>query len=429
MLTIKNVKGHQILDSRGMPTVAATVRLSDGSSGWAAVPSGASTGTHEAVELRDGDAGRYNGKGVLKAVHNIDKELASMLLDMPANDQLTTDQTMITLDGTPNKSRLGANAILAVSLASARAVANSRGVSLFRSLNQLGGYLLPVPMLNILNGGKHAVDSTDFQEFMIMPAGALTFSDALRMSTEVFHSLKTLLRKRGLSTNVGDEGGFAPSLASNAAAIELIIQAIEKAGYKPGSDFYLALDAAASELYHNGNYVLEREGRTLSSVELIEFYEQLVSDYPIISIEDALFEDDWEGWVLLNKKVGDKVQLVGDDLYVTNIKRLEKGITLKSSNSILIKLNQIGTLSETIASVDMAHRNDWTAVISHRSGETEDTTIADLAVALGAGQIKTGAPSRGERTCKYNRLLAIEDELGIEARFAGKSAFKHLKHR
>lgn len=427
MLTIKNVKGHQILDSRGMPTVAATVRLSDGSSGWAAVPSGASTGTHEAVELRDGDAGRYNGKGVLKAVHNIDKELASMLLDMPANDQLTTDQTMIALDGTPNKSRLGANAILAVSLASARAVANSRGVSLFRSLNQLGGYLLPMPMLNILNGGKHAVDSTDFQEFMIMPAGAPTFSDALRMSTEVFHSLKTLLRKRGLSTNVGDEGGFAPSLASNAAAIELIIQAIEKAGYKPGSDFYLALDAAASELYHNGNYVLEREGRALSSVELIEFYEKLVSDYPIISIEDALFEDDWEGWVLLNKKVGDKVQLVGDDLYVTNIKRLEKGIALKSSNSILIKLNQIGTLSETIASVDMAHRNDWTAVISHRSGETEDTTIADLAVALGAGQIKTGAPSRGERTCKYNRLLAIEDELGIEARFAGKSAFKHLK--
>lgn len=427
MLTIKNVQGHEILDSRGMPTVAATVRLSDGSSGWAAVPSGASTGTHEAVELRDGDPGRYHGKGVLKAVHNIDKELAPMLLDMPANDQLTADQTMMALDGTPNKSRLGANAILAVSLALARAVANSRGVSLFRSLNQLGGYLLPVPMLNILNGGKHAVDSTDFQEFMIMPVGAPTFGDALRMSTEVFHTLKVLLRKKGLSTNVGDEGGFAPSLASNAAAIELIIQAIEKAGYKPGSDCFLALDAAASELYHDGKYVLEREGRTLTSIELIEFYEKWVADYPIISIEDALFEDDWDGWKQLNQKLGDKIQLVGDDLYVTNIKRLELGIAGGASNSILIKLNQIGTLSETVGAVDMAHRNDWTAVISHRSGETEDTTIADLAVALGAGQIKTGAPSRGERTCKYNRLLAIEAELGTEARFAGISAFKHLK--
>ncbi|MDV2989906.1 MAG: phosphopyruvate hydratase [Dehalogenimonas sp.] len=427
MLTIKKVKGHEILDSRGTPTVAATVELSDGSSAWAAVPSGASTGTHEAAELRDGDSGRYHGKGVLKAVHNIDKELAPMLLDMPANDQLTADQTMMALDGTPNKSRLGANAILAVSLALSRAVANSKGVSLFRSLNQLGGYLLPVPMLNILNGGKHAVDSTDFQEFMIMPVGAPTFGEALRMSTEIFHTLKSILRKRWLSTNVGDEGGFAPSLGSNAEALELILQAIEQAGYQPGSDCFLALDAAASELYHDGKYVLEREGRTLTSAELIEFYEKWVADYPIISIEDALFEDDWEGWQLLNTKVGNKVQLVGDDLYVTNIQRLEQGITCRTSNSILIKLNQIGTLSETIAAVDLAHRNDWTTVISHRSGETEDTTIADLAVALGAGQIKTGAPSRGERTCKYNRLLAIEAELGTEARFAGKSAFKHLK--
>jgi enolase len=427
MLTIKKVKGHEILDSRGTPTVAATVELSDGSSAWAAVPSGASTGTHEAVELRDGDPGRYHGKGVLKAVHNIDKELAPMLLDMPANDQLTADQTMMALDGTPNKSRLGANAILAVSLALAKAVANSKSVALFRSLNQLGGYLLPVPMLNILNGGKHAVDSTDFQEFMIMPVGAPTFGEALRMSTEIFHTLKSILRKRGLSTNVGDEGGFAPSLGSNAEALELILQAIEQAGYQPGSDCFLALDAAASELYHDGKYVLEREGRTLTSAELIEFYEKWVADYPIISIEDALFEDDWEGWQLLNTKVGNKVQLVGDDLYVTNLQRLEQGITCRTSNSILIKLNQIGTLSETVAAVDMAHRNNWTAVISHRSGETEDTTIADLAVALGAGQIKTGAPSRGERTCKYNRLLAIEAELGAEARFAGKSAFKHLK--
>jgi enolase len=426
MLTVKQVKGHEIVDSRGTPTVAATVTLSDGATGWAAVPSGASTGTHEAVELRDYDHGRYQGKGVLKAVHNIDRELAPMLLDMPAGDLETADRTMIALDGTTNKSRLGANAILAVSLALARAVANSGKMPLYRSLNPVGGYRLPVPMLNILNGGKHAADSTDFQEFMIMPTGATTFADALRISAEIFHSLKALLKKKGYSTNVGDEGGFAPALKSNVAAFEAIIEAATSAGYQAGRDYYLALDAAASELYQDGKYHLAREGRVLTSAEMTDFYESITRDYPIISIEDALFEDDWDGWCLLNSKIGKTVQLVGDDLYVTNIDRLAQGIEKQASNSILIKLNQIGSLTETIAAVDMAHRQNWTAVISHRSGETEDTTIADLAVALGTGQIKTGAPARGERTCKYNRLLAIEDELGAEARFPGLSAFKHL---
>ena len=426
MLTVKQVKGHEIIDSRGTPTVAATVILSDGASGWAGVPSGASTGTHEAVELRDGDPKRYQGKGVLKAVHNIDCELAPMLLDMPAGDLETADQTMIALDGTPNKSRLGANAILAVSLALAQAVAKSGSIPLYRALNPIGGYKMPLPMLNILNGGKHAADSTDFQEFMIMPTSASTFADALRISTEIYQSLKAYLKRKGYSTNIGDEGGFAPALQSNVAAFEAIIEAAMNAGYQAGRDYYLALDAAASELYHDGKYHLSREGRTLSSVEMTDFYQAMIRDYPIISIEDALFEDDWDGWCLLNEKIGSKVQLVGDDLYVTNIERLATGIDRKASNSILIKLNQIGSLTETIAAVDMAHRNNWTAVISHRSGETEDTTIADLAVALGTGQIKTGAPSRGERTCKYNRLLAIEAELGSEARFPGLSAFKHL---
>ncbi|MEN8614575.1 phosphopyruvate hydratase [Dehalogenimonas sp. THU2] len=423
MLTIKNVIGHEILDSRGNPTVAATVTLSDGVTGWAAVPSGASTGTHEAVELRDNDPKRYHGKGVLRAVYNIHKELAPMLLDWPANDQRFIDHTLITLDGTENRSRLGANAILAVSLASARATANSKGISLFRHLNGIGGYTLPVPLLNILNGGRHAANSTDFQEFMIAPVGASTFSDALSMGTEIYQSLKAILKKQGYSTNVGDEGGFAPSLKSNAEAVEIIIKAIEKAGYAPGKDCFIALDSAASELYRDGKYALEREGKTLSSAELIEFYAKWVTDYPIISIEDALFEDDWEGWNLLNQRIGAKVQLVGDDLYVTNLKRLERGIKEQSSNSILIKLNQIGTLTETIAAIEMAHKSGWTAIASHRSGETEDTTIADLSVALATGQIKTGAPCRGERTCKYNRLLAIEEELGTEARYAGRAAF------
>lgn len=424
MPVIRSIKGHEILDSRGNPTAAATVTLDDGTTGWAAVPSGASTGTHEAVELRDEDPRRYNGKGVQKAVRNIETEIAAALTGKVANDQKALDEIMITLDGTENKSRLGANAILAVSLAAARAAANSQGLPLFRYLHPEGDYSLPVPLLNILNGGRHATNSTDFQEFMIAPVGARSFSDALRMGAEIYHSLKSLLKKQGYSTNVGDEGGFAPSLRSNAEAVEVIVKAIEKAGYAPGRDCAIALDSAASELYRDGRYVLERENRTLSSADLIDFYATWAADYPIISIEDALFEDDWQGWKALTERIGHKVQLVGDDLYVTNIKRLARGIAEKSSNSILIKLNQIGSLSETIAAIEMAHQAGWTAIVSHRSGETEDTTIADLSAALATGQIKTGAPCRGERTCKYNRLLAIEAELGTEARYAGRSAFR-----
>ncbi|APV44310.1 enolase [Dehalogenimonas formicexedens] len=424
MPKITSVKGHEILDSRGNPTVAATVVLSDGTSGWAAVPSGASTGTHEAVELRDKNPQRYNGNGVLNAVKNVDTEIAKALNGKEATAQKDLDETMIALDGTDNKGRLGANAMLAVSLAAARAAANSKKVPLFRYLNPDGGYTLPVPLLNILNGGRHATNSTDLQEFMIAPAGAPSFSDALRMGSEIYHALKALLKKQGYGTNVGDEGGFAPSLKSNAEAVELIVKAIEKAGYAPGKDCFIALDPAASELYKDGVYVLEREGKTFSSEEFIDFYAKWVADYPIISIEDGLFEDDWNGWKLLNQRIGKKVQLVGDDLYVTNIRRLEKGICEKSSNSILIKPNQIGTLTETIAAIRMAHDNGWTAIASHRSGETEDTTIADLSVALATGQIKTGAPCRGERTCKYNRLLAIESELGAAAKYAGMAAFK-----
>lgn len=426
MPTIKTIKGHEILDSRGNPTVAATVVLSDGTNGWAAVPSGASTGTHEAVELRDKDPKRYDGNGVLRAINNIDTEIAKALMGKEVTDQKAIDETMIALDGSDNKGRLGANAILAVSLAAARAAAESRGISLFRYLNPNGGYSLPVPLLNILNGGRHATNSTDLQEFMIAPLGAPTFSDALRMGSEIYHALKSLLKKQGYGTNVGDEGGFAPSLKSNVEAVELIVEAIEKAGYIPGKDCSIALDPAASELFKNGVYVLEREGKTLTSEEFIEFYSKWVTDYPIISIEDALFEDDWKGWNLITSKLGNKVQLVGDDLYVTNIKRLERGIKENSSNSILIKLNQIGTLTESLAAIEMAHKNGWTAIASHRSGETEDTTIADLSVALSTGQIKTGAPCRGERTCKYNRLLAIEAELGVGAKYAGAAAFKRL---
>jgi enolase len=360
----------------------------------------------------------------LTAVKNVDTEIARALNGKEITDQKDVDAAMIALDGTENKGRLGANAILAVSLAVAKAAANSKQVSLFRYLNPDGQYTLPVPLLNILNGGRHATNSTDLQEFMIAPAGATTFSTALQMGSEIYHSLKSLLKQRGYSTNVGDEGGFAPSLKSNAEAVELIVKAIEKAGYVPGKDCFIALDPASSEFYKGGVYVLERESKTFSSEELIEFYAKWVKDYPIISIEDGLFEDDWSGWRLLNQKLGENVQLVGDDLYVTNIKRLEKGICEKSSNSILIKLNQIGTLSETIAAIRMAHDNGWTAIASHRSGETEDTTIADLSVALETGQIKTGAPCRGERTCKYNRLLAIETELGVAAKYTGIEAFK-----
>ncbi|QNT77138.1 phosphopyruvate hydratase [Dehalogenimonas etheniformans] len=424
MLKITGIKGHEILDSRGNPTVAATVVLSDGTTAWAAVPSGASTGTHEAVELRDKDPKRYNGNGVLQAVKNVDTKIATALIGKDVTAQKELDETMIILDGTENKGQLGANAILVVSLAAARAAANSKNVPLFRYLDPDGRYTLPVPLLNILNGGRHATNSTDLQEFMIAPAGAPTFSDALQMGSEIYHALKSLLKKQGYGTNVGDEGGFAPSLKSNVEAVEFIVKAIEKAGYVPGKDCFIALDPAASELYKDGVYVLEREGKTFSSEEFIDFYAKWVTDYPVISIEDGLFEDDWKGWKLLNQKLGSKVQLVGDDLYVTNIKRLEKGICEKSSNSILIKLNQIGTLTETVAAIEMAHDNGWTAIASHRSGETEDTTIADLSVALATGQIKTGAPCRGERTCKYNRLLAIEAELGVAAKYAGMAAFK-----
>jgi len=427
MLLLKDIKAREILDSRGWPTLEAEVVLSDGSSGRAAVPSGASTGRHEAVELRDGDAARFSGKGVLRAVANVNEIIAPALAGLPADDQPAVDQRLIELDGTANKSKLGANAILAASLAVARAAANSKGQPLYRYLSDDSDYRLPVPLLNILNGGRHAADSTDFQEFMVVPAGATSFSQALRMGAEVYHSLKAVLKDRGLNTSVGDEGGFAPALSSNKEALELIILAISQAGYKPGRDCFLALDPAASEFYRDGKYVLAREGLALTSEQMVEFYVNWVADYPIISIEDGLAEDDWDGWRLLTQRLGSEVQLVGDDLYVTNIDRLRRGIELAASNSILIKPNQIGTLTETVAAVRMAKDVGWTAVVSHRSGETEDTTIADLSVGLDIGQIKTGAPARTERTAKYNRLLRIEEELGERAVYAGKNAFNHLK--
>jgi len=427
MLLLKDIKAREILDSRGWPTLEAEVVLSDGSSGRAAVPSGASTGRHEAVELRDGDAARFSGKGVLRAVANVNEIIAPALAGLPADDQPAVDQRLIELDGTANKSKLGANAILAASLAVARAAANSKGQPLYRYLSDDSDYRLPVPLLNILNGGRHAADSTDFQEFMVVPAGATSFSQALRMGSEVYHRLKAVLKDRGLNTSVGDEGGFAPALSSNNEALELIILAISQSGYKPGRDCFLALDPAASEFYRDGKYVLSREGLALTSEQMVEFYVNWVADYPIISIEDGLAEDDWDGWRLLTQRLGSEVQLVGDDLYVTNIDRLRRGIELAASNSILIKPNQIGTLTETVAAVRMAKDVGWTAVVSHRSGETEDTTIADLSVGLDIGQIKTGAPARTERTTKYNRLLRIEEELGERAVYAGKNAFNHLK--
>ena len=427
MSSIKNVKAREILDSRGNPTLEVEVRLLDDTIGRAAVPSGASTGKYEAVELRDGDKSRFNGRGVLKAVTNVNGHIADAIIGMSVTEQSAIDQKLIELDGTANKSHLGANAILGVSLAVAHAAANMLGMPLYRYLGGTTAYLLPVPMMNILNGGKHAADSTDFQEFMVVPAGASSFHHALQTGTEVYHSLKKVLQDRGLNTNVGDEGGFAPSLTSNKEAIEAILAATEKAGYQPGKDCFIALDPAASEFYENGQYVLKREGTLLSSQEMVEYYARWVSSYPIISIEDGMAEDDWDGWQLMTEKLGSRIQLVGDDLYVTNVDRLSKGINLKASNSILIKLNQIGTLTETIAAVQMAHQAGWTAVVSHRSGETEDTTIADLAVGLNTGQIKTGAPCRSERTAKYNRLLAIEEELGKSANFSGMQAFSSLK--
>jgi enolase len=426
MSTIKAVRAREILDSRGNPTLEAEVELFNGVTGVAAVPSGASTGKHEAVELRDNDKTRYGGLGVLNAVNNVNQFIAPAIVNLEATDQMDVDLHMIKLDGSPNKSNLGANAILAVSLANAHAAAKFLGIPLYRYLGGAGACTLPVPLMNILNGGKHASNSTDLQEFMIAPTGADNFSHSLQMCAEIYHQLKQVLKAKGYNTNVGDEGGFAPSLESNNQAVEAILTAIEKANYRPGKDCFIALDPASSEFYRDGRYILEKEGKTFNSAEMVDFYAHWTSTYPIISIEDGMAEDDWEGWQLLTKKIGKKVQLVGDDLYVTNVKRLTEGIQKNASNSILIKLNQIGTMTETLDAIRMAQNNNWTAVVSHRSGETEDTTIADLSVALNTGFIKAGAPCRTERVAKYNRLLKIEQELGKCARYAGIQAFYNL---
>ena len=425
MARIDKVHASEILDSRGLPTVAARVTLDDGSSGWAGVPSGASTGSHEALELRDGDPRRFGGKGTLTAVANVNEKIASRVRGLDAADQQTLDQAMIDLDGTPDKSSLGANAVLAVSLAVAHAAAQSAHLPLYRYLGS--SVILPTPMLNLLNGGRHAMDSTDVQEFMVMPIGFDSFSEGLRCGAEVYQALKGIVAARGMSTNVGDEGGVAPSLPTNEAALQLLVEAIEKAGYRPGEDCALALDVAATEFHDNGKYVLTREGVTLTSSELVGYYEDWIARYPIVSIEDGLTEDDWEGWALLTARLGSRVQLVGDDLFTTNPERIARGITDGASNAVLVKLNQIGSLTETRAAIDMSHAAGWNTVISHRSGETEDTSIADLAVATGAGQIKTGAPARSERVAKYNRLLRIEEEMGESAVYAGSKPFEHLK--
>ncbi len=427
MSLIEQINAREILDSRGNPTVEVEVFLLSGAVGRAAVPSGASTGVHEAVELRDGDAGRYGGKGVLKAVDNVETTIADELIGWEAQDQVGIDEFLITLDGTPNKGNLGANAILGVSLAVAKAAAKEQGLPLYRYVGGVSARILPVPLMNILNGGKHAADSTDLQEFMVMPVGAPSFAEALRWGAEVYHSLKKVLKGKGYNTSVGDEGGFAPSLGSNEEAVEVILEAIERAGYKPGEDIYLALDPAASEIYHDGRYVLKKEGRELSGEEMVAFYEDWVEKYPIISIEDGLAEDDWENWTLLVERIGDRVQIVGDDLLVTNVERVERAIKQKAANSLLCKVNQIGTLTEAIAAVHLAQRAGWTVVVSHRSGETEDTTIADLVVALNAGQIKTGAPCRSDRVAKYNQLLRIEEELAEIGVYGGMGAFYNIK--
>ena len=427
MKTIKSIKGRQILDSRGNPTVEVDVELADGAVGRAAVPSGASTGSHEAVELRDGDPSKFQGKGVLKAVSNIKKIIAPAIVGMSALKQEAIDRMMIELDGTPNKGKLGANAILGVSLAVAHAAANSQVMPLYRYLGGKEAHLLPVPLMNILNGGKHAEDSVDLQEFMVVPAGARSFAHAMQIGSEIYQSLKKVLKKNGANTSVGDEGGFAPKLATNREAVEVLLVAIEAAGYKPGKDCFIALDPASTEFYKNGKYVLAKEGVSYTSAEMVKYYSKLVAAYPIISIEDGMAEDDWDGWKLLNEKLGSKIQLVGDDLYTTNKERLSRGIRERASNSILIKLNQIGTLSETLEVMNVAKKAGWTSVVSHRSGETEDTTISDLAVAMNCGQIKSGAPCRSERVAKYNRLLRIEEELGKKARYAGIEAFSNLR--
>jgi enolase len=426
MTNIAEIRAREVLDSRGNPTVEAVVILADGKNGRAIVPSGASTGEHEAVELRDGDNQRYLGKGVQKAVENVNGEISEALGNFDAADQRGLDAKMIELDSTENKGRLGANAILAVSMAAARAAANAFSLPLYRYLGGAGANILPTPMMNILNGGAHADNNVDFQEFMVMPVGAASFSEALRWGVEVFHTLKGVLKKRGYNTAVGDEGGFAPSLKSNVEAIEVVLEAIQQAGYKPGDDIAIALDPAASEFYQDGKYVFKKSDKSAkSSEDMARFWAKWANDYPIVSLEDGLAEDDWEGWKVLTELSGKKIQLVGDDLFVTNTERLQEGIDKGIANSILIKVNQIGTVSETLDAIDLARRNGYTSVISHRSGETEDTFIADLAVATGAGQIKTGSASRTDRIAKYNQLLRIEEELGDSARYLGLKALNY----
>jgi enolase len=431
MTDIVYVKGREVLDSRGNPTVEVEVLLESGGMGRAMVPSGASTGAHEAVELRDGDKKRFGGKGVLKAVEHVNETLAEALVGFDALDQVALDEYMLDLDGSENKGNLGANAILGVSLAVAKAAADGLGLPLYRYLGGIAARTLPVPMMNILNGGKHAENSTDFQEFMVMPVGAPTFAEGVRWGAEIYQSLKKVLHDAGHNTNVGDEGGFAPSLGGNVKAVEVILQAIEKAGYRAGEDVFIALDPAASELYDakTGRYKLAIEGKELSSAELVDLWVDWANRFPIISLEDGMAEDDWDGWKLLYQKIGNKVQLVGDDLLVTNVKRIERAIAEKVCNALLCKVNQIGTLTESVAAIEMSHRAGWAAVVSHRSGETEDSTIADLVVAYNTGQIKTGAPARSDRIAKYNQLLRIEEELGDIAIYPGRQAFPHLRGR
>jgi enolase len=421
---IEEIIGREVLDSRGNPTVEVDVRLESGDMGRAIVPSGASTGAHEALELRDGDKSRYGGKGVLKAVRAVNEDIAEALIGFDAADQVGLDRELIALDGTPNKRKLGANAILGVSLAASKAAASAFGLPLYRYLGGVHAHVLPVPMLNIMNGGQHAANSTDFQEFMVMPVGAESFREAIRWGSEIYQSLKKVLHDRGLSTTVGDEGGFAPSLPSNEAPLQLIMEAIVKAGYSPGDQVMLAMDPACTEIYVDGKYHLKRDGKLLSTAEMVDYWEDIANRYPLISLEDGLHEDDWEGWKLLRQRIGHKVQLVGDDFLVTNVTRLQRAIKEQAANSILIKLNQIGSLTETMAAISMAQRNGMTAVVSHRSGESEDVTIADLVVATNAGQIKTGAPARTDRIAKYNQLLRIEQELGPSAQYAGRAAFQ-----
>ncbi|WP_312562436.1 phosphopyruvate hydratase [Anaerospora sp.] len=427
MSIITDIFAREIMDSRGNPTVEVDVVLEDGIVGRAAVPSGASTGMFEAVELRDGDKGRYLGKGVLKAVANVNEIIAPEIVGMEVIDQIGIDRAMIALDGTPNKAKLGANAILGVSMAVAKAAASVLGISLYQYLGGFNAKQLPVPMMNILNGGQHADNNVDIQEFMVMPVGAGSFAEALRMGAEVYHNLKKVLHDRKLATAIGDEGGFAPNLASNEEALQVIMAAIEKAGYKPGEQIALALDVASSEMFKDGKYHLEGEGLVKTPAEMVEYYAELVAKYPIVSIEDGMAEEDWDGWKLLTDKLGGKIQLVGDDLFVTNTERLSRGIKVGVGNSILVKVNQIGTLTETFDAIEMAKRAGYTAVISHRSGETEDSTIADIAVAVNAGQIKTGAPARTDRVAKYNQLLRIEEELSDMAEYKGRDVFYNLK--